>query len=271
MSNYNLPQNKAKQFKYRFGWLPDLPDARDHIYEPPLKVGNTSEMPSKMDLREYCSAVQDQGPLGSCTAHALLAAFECCKMKQGVKTKRLSRLFLYYNERVMMNTVMSDSGAYLRDGIKSLNKLGVCFEKDWKYSKSTKPGAKFTKEPPKKCYEDALNNQVLSYKSITTPYLYNLRLCLADGHPIVFGFSVYESFMSDEVRRTGIMPMPEKGEELIGGHAVMAAGYDNDTRKFLIRNSWGKDWGDNGYFWMPYDYVSRTNNCNDFWTIKLVE
>lgn len=137
MSNYNLPVNKAKHLKYKFGWLPDLPDARDYIYQPPLKVGSASELPSKVDLRNICSPVQDQGSLGCCTAHALLAAFECCKKVQGQKTKRLSRLFVYYNERVMMNTVMSDSGAYLRDGVKTLNKQGVCFEKDWTYSKST--------------------------------------------------------------------------------------------------------------------------------------
>ena len=104
-----------------------------------------------------------------------------------------------------------------------------------------------------------------------TPNLFHLRSCLASGFPFVFGFSVYSSFMSDEVKQTGIMPMPEEDEDMLGGHAVMAAGYDNDTRMFLIRNSWGKKWGDNGYFWMPYDYVSKTNNCSDFWTIRLVE
>ena len=270
MSNYNLPVNKAKHLKYKFGWLPDLPDARDYIYQPPLKVGSASELPSKVDLRNICSPVQDQGSLGCCTAHALLAAFECCKKVQGQKTKRLSRLFVYYNERVMMNTMMSDSGAYLRDGVKTLNKQGVCFEKDWTYSKSTKPGAKFTKEPPKKCYEDALDNQVLKYMSVT-PNLFHLRSCLASGFPFVFGFSVYDSFMSDEVKKTGIMPMPKDDEDMLGGHAVMAAGYDNDTRMFLVRNSWGKNWGDNGYFWMPYDYISKTNNCSDFWTLRLVE
>ena len=77
--------------------------------------------------------------------------------------------------------------------------------------------------------------------------------------------------MSDEVKKTGIMPMPEEDEDMLGGHAVMAAGYDNDTRMFLVRNSWGKNWGDNGYFWMPYDYISKTKNCSDFWTIRLVE
>ena len=189
---------------------------------------------------------------------------------QGQKTRRLSRLFLYYNERVTMGTVLSDSGAYLRDGIKSLFKQGVCFEKDWTYSKSNKSGAKFTKEPPKKCYEAALDNQVLKYMSVM-PNLFYLRSCLASGSPFVFGFSVYASFMSEEVKQTGIMPMPDVDEDMVGGHAVMAVGYDNDTRMFLVRNSWGKKWGDNGYFWMPYDYITKTKNCSDFWTIQEVE
>jgi hypothetical protein len=126
-----------------------------------------------------------------------------------------------------------------------LNKQGVCLEKDWTYSKSTKPGAKYTKEPPKECYESALDNQILSYWRINAN-MFDIRACLADGYPFVFGFSVYSSFMSEEVAKTGIMPMPEKGESMLGGHAVMAAGYDNDRRLLLVRNSWGKEWGDKG-------------------------
>ena len=270
MDTNNL-QTKGSTFKMpKLGWLPDLPDARDYVYEPKLKVARASDLPSKVDLRKICPPVYDQGRLGSCTANALLAAVECCKKLQKQKTKRLSRLFLYYNERVMIDTVFSDSGAYLRDGLKSLSKQGVCLEKDWPYSGSTKPGAKFTKEPPKECYEKALDNQILKYESIDGNML-GIRTCLAEGYPFVFGFSMYSSFDTEEVARTGIMPMPEKGESLLGGHAVMAAGYDNDRRLLLVRNSWGKNWGDNGYFWMPYDYISKTKNCSDFWTIRLVE
>ncbi len=271
MTNKNLEPKETALKMHKFGWLPDLPDERDYVYEAPMKLRSASDFPSKVDLRKICPPVFNQGELGSCTANSLLAAVECCKRLQGQKkTKRLSRLFLYYNERVMMDTVLSDSGAYLRDGVKSLNKQGVCLEKDWTYSKSTKPGAKYTKEPPKECYEAALDNQILSYWRINAN-MFDIRACLADGYPFVFGFSVYSSFMSEEVAKTGIMPMPEKGESMLGGHAVMAAGYDNDRRLLLVRNSWGKEWGDKGYFWMPYDYISKTKNCSDFWTIRLVE
>ena len=260
---------KENSFKMpKLGWLPDLPDARDYVYKAPLKL-RASAFPSKVDLRKICPPVFNQGALGSCTANALLAAVECCKKIQGQKTQRLSRLFLYYNERVMMNTVLSDSGAYLRDGVKSLNKQGVCLEKEWSYNSSTSPRAKFTKQPPKECYESALDNQILYYERINEK-LDDIRACLADGFPFVFGFSVYSSFMSDEVVQTGIMPIPEKDESMLGGHAVMAAGYDDDRRLLLVRNSWGKKWGEGGYFWMPYDYID-SKNCSDFWTIRIVE
>ena len=261
---------KENSFKMpKLGWLPDLPDDRDYVYKAPLKLRRANNFPSKVDLRKICPPVFNQGALGSCTANALLAAVECCKKIQGQKTQRLSRLFLYYNERVMMNTVLSDSGAYLRDGVKSLNKQGVCLEKEWRYSGSTSPRAKFKKQPPKECYESALDNQILYYERINEK-LSDIRTCLADGFPFVFGFSVYSSFMSDEVVQTGIMPMPEKDESMLGGHAVMAAGYDDERSLLLVRNSWGKNWGDKGYFWMPYEYL-ETKNCSDFWTIRLVE
>ena len=255
----------------KLGWLPDLPDERDYVYQAPLKLRSASDFPDKVDLRKLCPPVQPQGPLSGCTAHALLAAVEYCKRFQGQKgTKRLSRLFLYYNERAMMNTIYSDSGAYLRDGVKCLNKQGVCLEKDWPYSSNTRPGAKYTQKPPKECYKAAEECQILSYWRVD-PNLFNIRACLADKFPIVFGFSVYESFMSEEVSQTGIMPMPEKGEAMLGGHAVMAVGYDNERRLLLVRNSWGTKWGEKGYFWMPYDYITKTKNCSDFWTIRMVE
>lgn len=169
-----------------------------------------------------------------------------------------------------MGTVYSDSGAFLRDGVKSLNKQGVCPEKEWTYSAITKGAAKFKMKPPKECYKSALDHQILSYWRIPG-ILSEMRSCLAEGFPFVFGYAVYSSFMSEEVRNTGIMPMPQPGESLLGGHAVMAVGYDDEKRMLLVRNSWGKKWGDNGYFWMPYDYIENTDNCADFWTIRDVE
>lgn len=264
----NKLQKKESEFKMpKLGWIPDIPDDRDYIYEAPFKLRGS--MPSKVDLRKICPPVYNQGNLGSCTANALLAAVECGKKIKRQKTFRLSRLFLYYNEREMMGTVYSDSGAFLRDGVKSLNKQGVCPEKEWTYSANTKYGAKFTKKPPKKCYDSALDHQIVSYRRIPV-ILDEMRACLAEGFPFVFGFSVYQSFMTEEVSTTGIMPIPRSGEKLLGGHAVMAVGYDDEKKMLLVRNSWGKKWGDKGYFWMPYNFL-RSKNCADFWTIRDVE
>lgn len=261
-------KNKAKMTIPKFGWIPDVPDARDYAYAAPLRFA--SNLPAKVDLRKKCPPVFNQGSLGSCTANALTAAVEYGKKNQKQKVVRLSRLFLYYNERVMMGTVNSDSGAYLRDGIKSLNKQGVCPEKEWRYSSSTRPGAKYTQKPSASCYKSALNNRIKAYYRITNG-LMGIKQCLAEGFPISFGFAVFESFLSEQVATKGIMPMPDVyRESMLGGHAVLAVGYDDETQMVLVRNSWGKKWGDNGYFWMPYEFIGNSNFCLDFWTIREV-
>lgn len=252
---------------FKMGWLPDLPDARDLLYSAPLKV--SLDMPSKVDLRKNCPPVYTQGNLGSCTANALGAAFQFGQTVQHKTTFMPSRLFLYYNERVLLNTALSDSGAFIRDGIKCLNKQGICPETEWPYDDNNQPGAIFTQKPPKNCYTDAKPNLILSYQRL----LNNLNIvkgCLAEGFPFVFGFTVYESFLASGVRRTGIMPMPAPTEKVKGGHAVLAVGYDEDKQAILVRNSWGDSWGIEGHFWMPYAYISNLNLCDDFWTIRLV-
>lgn len=252
----------------KLGWIPDIPDARDYSYVAPLRIAKS--LPAKIDLRKNCPPVFSQGNLGSCTANALNAAVEYGRKVQKKRNRRMSRLFLYYNERVMMGSESYDSGAYLRDGIKSLSKQGVCYESEWRYSASTKPFAKFTKKPPVMCYTSALNHVIGSYFRISNG-LMGIKQCLAEGFPIAFGFSVYESFYSQEVTTTGIMPMPDiKTESMLGGHAVLAVGYDDEKQMVLVRNSWGKNWGDKGYFWMPYQYISDRNYCSDFWTIRKV-
>ncbi len=254
---------------YKLGWLPDLPDARDFLYSAPLKV--MQKLPSKVNLRRGCPPVYSQGNLGSCTANALGAAFEYGKKKQKKHTFRPSRLFLYYNERVLINTINSDSGAFLRDGVKSLNKQGICPEKDWPYKDDSSPGAPFSQKPPQACYKTALNHQIISYWRIPVN-LNSIKGCLAEGYPFSFGFTVYDSFFNHSVAQTGIMPMPNIANEKVrGGHAVLAVGYDDSRQAVLIRNSWGTGWGIKGYFWMPYAYISNVAYCNDFWTIRIVE
>ncbi len=252
----------------KMGWLPDLPDARDFMYAAPLKI--MKALPRKMDLSKGCPAVYTQGNLGSCTANSLGVAFEFGRKKQKKVTFMPSRLFLYYNERVIINTVFSDSGAFLRDGIKCLKKQGICKESEWTYDDDPSPGAKFTKKPPASCYKNALNYQITSYQRLTGN-INILKGCIAEGYPFVFGFTVYDSFLS-KIGSDGIMPMPNFSKEgVVGGHAVIAIGYDDVKEMVLVRNSWGKSWGKNGNFWMPYAYISNANLADDFWTIRTVE
>jgi C1A family cysteine protease len=184
--------------------------------------------------------------------------------KDKVSFVDMSRLFIYYNERVIEHSVDSDSGAMIRDGIKSLKKQGVCSEKSWPYVIS-----KFTVKPNVACYKEALNHQITSYHRITT--LDDMRQCLAEGFPFVFGFTVYESFESQTVAKNGIVNMPKSNEKVLGGHAVLAVGYNEKDKRFIVRNSWGTSWGIKGYFTMPYDYLSDRNLSDDFWTIRSAE
>jgi len=258
------PQPPSPRKIARYGWVPDLPDARDHLYAAPPRY--LSKLPPSVDLREGCpKEIYDQGNLGSCTANAIGAAFEFALLKQQLEDFMPSRLFVYYNERVKEGTVDSDSGAMIRDGIKSVNKQGVCPETDWPYDIS-----KFAERPPDSCYEEAMKHQVLSYQRV--PQLLNqLKGCLANGFPVVFGFTVYESFESDQVAQTGEVPMPGAGEQVLGGHAVLAVGYDDATQRFLVRNSWGDGWAQGGYFTMPYTYLVDRTLAQDFWAILQVE
>jgi C1A family cysteine protease len=248
----------------RFGWIPDLPDHRDHIFSAPAPVLGT--LPPSVDLRAGCPpTVYDQGQLGSCTANAIAAAFEFDLGKQQLPDFMPSRLFIYYNERVIEGTVDSDSGAMIRDGIKSVAKQGVCSEDEWKYDTD-----RFAEKPPGTCYEAALDNQALSYQRVPQS-LNQMRGCLAHGYPFVFGFTVYESFEGDEVAKTGEVPLPGAGEGVLGGHAVLAVGYDNASARFTVRNSWGPEWGLGGYFTIPYAYLTDRGLASDFWRISKVE
>jgi len=248
----------------RFGWLPDLPDHRDRLYAVPLKIAGV--IPARIDLRAQCPPVYDQGELGSCTANAIAGAIQFDRMKQKLSPVFTpSRLFIYYNERVIEHSVNSDSGAQIRDGIKSINKQGDCPETEWPYVI-----ARFKTRPPKKCYADARKYKAILYQRVAqTPS--QLKGCLASGYPFIFGFSVYESFESAVVAKTGHAPLPKPGEPVIGGHAVVGVGYDDARQRFIVRNSWGGRWGMAGYFTLPYAYLTDENLANDFWTIRLVQ
>jgi len=252
-----LKPKKSAPKKYSYGWIPDIPDHRDFLYKgiKPRKL----RLPSSVDLREFCSPVENQGTLGSCTANALVGNTEFLDQKDGNGYTDSSRLFIYYNERVIEGTPSIDSGAMLRDGIKTLRKDGVCSETIWPYDIK-----RFADMPMPVCYTEAKLHTIQSYHRITA--LNEMLSCISQGFPFVFGFAVYESFESPQTARTGIIPMPEKEERMLGGHAVLAVGFDRKDKTFLVRNSWGTGWGMNGYCTMPFKYLETL--ADDFWTIR---
>lgn len=253
-------KGKMSILKRSYGWRPDLPDHRDLRYAAVMRA--PAPQPAKVDLRMLCSTVEDQGQLGSCTANALVGALELLEMKAGtVPLVDLSRLFVYYNERAIEGTVQDDSGAMLRDGVKALAKQGVCRETTWPYVIS-----KFTRKPGAACYKQAAGHTISSYHRLDT--VDEMRACLAEGYPFVFGFTVYEAFESATVARSGTLNLPREKERPLGGHAVMAVGYNDKNRRFTVRNSWGPDWGKQGYFTIPYAYLADRNLSDDFWTVR---
>ena len=246
----------------RYGWVRDLPDQRDYRFSAPLQV---TTLPPSVDLTSACPPVYDQGQLGSCTANAIAAALEFDQMKENQSPVFVpSRLFIYYNERVIEGTVRSDSGAQIRDGMKSVANQGACSEDMWPYDLT-----KWEKKPSHACYQNALSHNATTYQSLTQN-IDQMKGCLASGYPFVFGFTVYESFESDQVAQTGHVPMPQAGEKVLGGHAVLAVGYDDANQWFIVRNSWGSSWGMKGYFTMPYAYLLDANLSSDFWMVQTV-
>ena len=259
----------------RYGWKPDLPDARDHLFSAPQIA--LAALPPSADLRSGCPPVYNQGRIGSCTANSIAAAFEFETTKQSLPDFMPSRLFIYYNERAMEGHTANDSGAQIRDGIKSVATLGVCAESEWPYddTPATSDGGPFPagardgERPPDTCYKDALDHRATTYSRVVRN-LDQMRGCLAAGYPFVFGFTVYDNFESQEVAKTGVLTMPTTDNEVIGGHAVLAVGYDDSAQTFLVRNSWGASWGQAGYFTIPYAYLTTRGLASDFWTVHIV-
>ena len=265
-----------------YGWRRQLPDFRDFKYRMPCHLEGA--LPTSVDLRSIMPPVYDQTTLGSCTSQSIAGGHQVEQIKQCLPANGSndpavisgavagsfvpSRLFIYWNERYLeggLPQTMQDSGAEIRDGIKCVVSQGVCDEKLWPYDVN-----KYTVKPTDNCYTVAMDYQVTSYQAIAQN-LDQLKGCLAEGYPFEFGFSVYDSFESDAVAQTGIVPMPDPSESQLGGHAVLAVGYDDAKQWFIVRNSWGPGWGDKGYFYMPYAYLANAGLASDFWTIRLVE
>ena len=277
------------------GWIPDYPDFRDYTEEteevkeilkpsglpcPGLskKPPKTKPLPTSVDLRQWCSPVEDQGRLGSCTAHAGVGIIEYYERKSFGRHIDASRLFLYKVTRNLMK-MRGDTGAYLRSTIGAMVLFGVPPEEYWSYTDSLQD---FDKEPPAFCYSFAQNYKTIKYYRHDPPsaapeaILTRIKTYLVAGHPAMFGFTVYSSI--EQASDSGQIPFPSLRDRIEGGHAVVAVGYDDrlkirnrfggdgTTGALLIRNSWGKGWGEDGYGWLPYEYILR-GLAEDFWSV----
>ncbi len=242
-------------------WMKDRPDPRDRLLE--VSKLKSILLPKQVDLRKTCPRVENQGDLGSCTANSSTSALEFLYRKANKPQPEFSRLFLYYATRVWISQEdpESDNGAMLRDVMKAMAKYGVCIEGMWPYKKEN-----FFAQPPMPAKGDASNHQITYY--YRCPNLRSIKACLAEGFPLVFGFSVPDSI--DRAEYTGIVPYPTGHEGFIGGHAVMACGYSDKTKMLLFQNSWGEGWGEKGFGYLPYAYVENWL-ANDFWTIRRAE
>jgi len=247
---------------HAFGWHPSLPDIRDY---PMALAAAPASLPTKVDLRPQMPPIGDQGQLGSCTAWASLAAYRYELDKQKLADFDPSELAQYYWSRALEGTTASDAGATIRDAVKVIAKTGVAPEKLWPYNID-----KFNQAPPSSAKQAAHRHVALEYQSVPRT-LTALKSALAARYPVIIGISVYESFESNAVVHTGVVPMPSPSEELLGGHALLLVGYDDATQRFTTRNSWGTSFGDHGYVYLPYAYVTTSQLASDFWIIKKVD
>jgi C1A family cysteine protease len=241
------------------GWHPSKPDHRDYKFSLRLALG---ALPPTVDLTAGMPPVYNQGVLGSCTANAIGADLAYQLAKQGEPPLMPSRLFIYYNERALENTIASDAGAEIRDGFKVIAKQGICDESEWPYDPT-----KFAVAPPASCYTDAAKHLALTYQSVAGD-LTVMKSCLASLQPIVIGIAVYSSFESAGVASSGVVPLPDKSEAQLGGHAMLACGYNDLDQTFLVRNSWGPEWGKQGYCTIPYAYLTNPDLGGDYWSIQ---
>ena len=246
----------------RYHWVRDRADSRDHMF---TAVAPT--LPASVDLRTYASPVEDQGQLGSCTGNAIAGAIELIDKKNN-KRLDVSRLFIYYEERVLEGTVNYDYGAYIRDGIKVCYTKGAPLESLWPYNIR-----KWATKPSTAAYTDALKRKVTGYQRCAN--FTAVKNALALGNPVVIGFDVYESFEQGAwqlANGSGLMPYPNTStEQLLGGHAVLIVGYNDSTQRFIVKNSWGTSWADRGYFYMPYTVIQNSSMSSDFWVISAVK
>lgn len=218
-------------------------DPRDHRYK--LKDIN---LPNEVDLRSFDSRIEDQGFLGSCTAYAVTSAYEVMtKILYPEKFSELSELFVYYHSRLFSDELSQDSGSYIRDSLKSVKNYGVCKDLMWPYLIEN-----FSKQPPPQCYLDAARRKIIDYNILFTNN--EIQEILANKQPVILGMEIFYEFFNI-TKDDPVVKMPGYFAHSSGYHAVSIMGYSTENSSFLIKNSWGNSWGDNGYAWLPYEYV----------------
>lgn len=265
------PNAPAARATKRYGWLPDLPDVRDFQWTPKLlasKRGKLPKLPSKVDLRTdgFEPPIYDQSALGSCTANGVAAVYEAQQRKQLQEAYTPSRLFIYLEERRIINCISIDSGAFIRDGLRVVNRLGAPHESLWPYNIN-----RFTEQPPQPVYDDGQLHQTTAYMTVDNKREFDVKQALAAGLRVVFGFTVYGWFERPDAR--GFVT-PVEGDSVLGGHCVVLVGYFRDRKNKwwgIVRNSWGTSWADGGYCYMPLRWICNYWNADDFWVISQVE
>ncbi len=243
-----------------YGTRRDDPDPRDRRYSARRLRG---PLPGRVDLRSAAAPVYNQKTLNSCSANAIAAAIRFDHLRSGdPRALNPSRLFLYFNERAMEGHVGKNVPVSLRDGYKTLARVGVCGEEDWPYEIR-----QFARRPPRHCYRKAGVHRAIAYMRLGQNLLH-IRHCLASGYPFAVGISVYESFHTKTVERTGNVPLPHRGERMLGGHAVLVVGYDDSRKRAIVQNSGGRKWGDRGFFYLPYAFLLNPDHAWDLWTVR---
>lgn len=252
----------------RYGWKPDLPDHRDYIYNLRNYIKMAHEVPLSMDLSAQMPPVYDQGQVGSCTGNGWAALLEYRSIQQGEPTETPSRLFIYYNERVIEGSAGQDAGAEIRDGAKTVSAQGAPPETLWPYNES-----QVLVQPNEAAYQEAVRHEALQYQRIVVGPGAPMRTAISEGLPIVFGMPVPDYFEQGWNPLTDPLPLPGPNVNYIGGHCMVVVGYDFTRSRFpepvfKVRNSWGNSWGEGGYFWIHYEWF--TTLATDLWVVQKV-
>lgn len=269
--------NKA-QIQSKLGYVKDVPDSRDYIYEPmPLKQVVKPRFrqnpqprfrpvapPVKSSLQSTLAPVLDQGNLGSCVSNAVSNTMKCIDIKNN-RSNRVglySRLFNYYNTRILENSVFNDDGCQIRNAVKVINKIGSTDEIIWPYTIS-----KFRDKPTQTAYSDAVTKKITKYRRVNQTRT-DIKSCINSGYPVIIGFLCFSSMFTLNAFNTGNIPMPKRGEQIYGGHCVIIVGYNDATQTYDFQNSWGTSWGNQGFGTIPYAFIENPNYATDFWMVE---